>query len=198
VAGLLAGSSIILPRRFSASAFWSALATYDATWFNAVPTIYSILLNRPKEEAENLDLSKIKFGRSASAAFPVSVLHNFRDRFNIDIIETYGITETASQVSTNPKETSKQKAGSVGKAQGCQVKIINQEGQELPPGQEGEIMVKGENVMKGYYKNPEATAEAMTPDGWFHSGDLGSLDENGVVFIAGRIKELIIRGGKNI
>lgn len=198
VAGLLAGSSIILPRRFSASAFWPALATYEATWFNAVPTIYSILLNRPEEESENLDLSRIKFGRSASAALPVSVLCGFRDRFHIDIIETYGITETASQVTTNPKERSKQKAGSVGRAQGCQVKIINQEGQELPPGQEGEIMVKGMNVMKGYYKNPEATAEAMTPDGWFHSGDLGLLDEDGVVTITGRIKELIIRGGENI
>jgi len=198
VSGLLAGSSIVLPRRFSASAFWPALAKYEATWFNAVPTIYSILLNRPKEEAENLDLSRLRFGRSASAALPVSVLTTFREGFNTGIIETYGISETASQVTTNPKETSKQKAGSAGKAQGCKVKIINQEGQELPPGQEGEIMVKGENVMKGYYKNPEATAEAVTPDGWFHSGDLGSLDEDGFVFITGRIKELIIRGGENI
>jgi len=198
VAGLLAGSSIILPRRFSASAFWPALAKYEATWFNAVPTIYSFLLNRPKEEAENLDLPRLQFGRSASAPLPVSVLNTFRERFNIGIIETYGISETASQVTTNPRETSQQKAGSAGKAQGCKVKIINQEGQVLPPGQEGEIMVKGENVMKGYYKNPEATAEAITPDGWFHSGDLGYLDEDGFVFITGRIKELIIRGGENI
>ena len=198
VAGLLAGSSIILPRRFSAAAFWPALARYEATWFNAVPTIYSILLNRPQEEAENLDLSKVRFGRSASAALPVSVLQNFRDRFHIGIIETYGITETASQVTTNPKETGKRKAGCVGRAQGCQVKIIDKEGQELPPGQEGEIMIKGRNVMKGYYKNPEATAEALTPDGWFHSGDLGIVDDDGVVTITGRIKELIIRGGENI
>jgi len=198
VSGLLSGGTIILPRRFSAGAFWSTLAKYQATWFNAVPTIYSILLNRPKEEAENLDLSRLKFGRSASAPLPVSVLNTFSERFSFGIVETYGISETASQVTTNPMETSQQKPGSAGKAQGCKVKIINKEGQELPPGQEGEIMVKGENVMKGYYKNPEATAEAITPDGWFHSGDLGYLDEDGFVFITGRIKELIIRGGENI
>ena len=198
VSGLLAGSSIILPRRFSASAFWSTLAKYDATWFNAVPTIYSILLNRPKEEMENLDLSQLQFGRSASAPLPVSVIEAFTERFHVPIIETYGISETASQVTTNPSDPSKQKPGSAGKAQGCEVKIINKEGQELPQGQQGEIMVKGNNVMKSYYKNPEATAEAVTPDGWFHSGDLGYLDADGFVFITGRIKELIIRGGENI
>ena len=198
VAGLLSGGTIILPRRFSASAFWPTLAKYEATWFNAVPTIYSILLNRPKEEADNLDLSRLKFGRSASAPLPVSVLNTFRERFNFGIVETYGISETASQVTTNPMAMSQQKPGSAGKAQGCKVKIIDKEGQELPLGQEGEIMVKGENVMKGYYKNPEATAEAITPDGWFHSGDLGYLDKDGFVFITGRIKELIIRGGENI
>lgn len=198
VSGLLAGSSIILPHRFSASAFWSTLAKYDATWFNAVPTIYSILLNRPKEEMENLDLSQLQFGRSASAPLPVSVIEAFTERFHVPIIETYGISETASQVTTNPRDPSKQKPGSAGKAQGCKVKIINKEGQELPQGQQGEIMVKGNNVMKSYYKNSEATAEAVTPDGWFHSGDLGYLDADGFVFITGRIKELIIRGGENI
>ena len=106
VSGLLAGSSIILPRRFSASAFWSTLAKYDATWFNAVPTIYSILLNRPKEEMENLDLSQLQFGRSASAPLPVSVIEAFTERFHVPIIETYGISETASQVTTNPSDPS--------------------------------------------------------------------------------------------
>jgi len=197
ISGLLSGGSIILPRRFSASAFWSTLVDYNATWFNAVPTIYSILLNRPKEEVEHLDLSKVQFGRSASAPLPVSVQEAFEERFHIPIIETYGISETASQVATNPREVNERRPASVGKAQGCKVKIVNKEGQELPRGQEGEIVVRGKNVMKGYYKDPRATTEALR-DGWFHSGDLGYQDDQGFVFITGRIKELIIRGGENI
>ena len=197
ISGLLSGGSIILPRRFSAGAFWSTLADCEATWFNAVPTIYSILLNRPKEEAEHLDLSRVQFGRSASAPLPVSVQKAFEERFHIPIIETYGISETASQVTTNPREVNERKLGSVGKAQGCEVKIVNKEGQELPRGQEGEIVVRGKNVMKGYYKDTEATVEALR-DGWFHSGDLGYQDDQGFVVITGRIKELIIRGGENI
>ena len=197
LSGLLSGGSIILPRRFSAGAFWSILADCEATWFNAVPTIYSILLNRPKEEAEHLDLSRVQFGRSASAPLPVSVQKAFEEKFHIPIIETYGISETASQVTTNPREINERKLGSVGKAQGCEVKIVNKEGQELPRGQEGEIVVRGRNVMKGYYKDPKATAEVLR-DGWFHSGDLGYQDDRGFVVITGRLKELIIRGGENI
>ncbi|GAH65617.1 unnamed protein product, partial [marine sediment metagenome] len=182
LSGLLSGGSIILPRRFSAGAFWSILADCEATWFNAVPTIYSILLNRPKEEAEHLDLSRVQFGRSASAPLPVSVQKAFEEKFHIPIIETYGISETASQVTTNPREINERKLGSVGKAQGCEVKIVNKEGQELPTGQEGEIVVRGRNVMKGYYKDPKATAEVLR-DGWFHSGDLGYQDDRGFVVI---------------
>ncbi len=197
ISGIFSGGSIILPRRFSARVFWSTLADYEATWFNAVPTIYSILLNRPEEEVENLDLSRLQFGRSASAPFPVSVKKVFEERFHVPIVETYGISETASQVTTNPREVNEQKPGSAGKAQGCEVKIVNKEGQELPRGQEGEIVVRGKNVMKGYYKDPKATAEALR-GGWFHSGDLGYQDGQGFVFITGRIKELIIRAGENI
>ncbi|MFQ6121511.1 MAG: AMP-binding protein [Dehalococcoidales bacterium] len=197
ISGLLSGGSIILPCCFSASTFWFSLANYEATWFNAVPTIYCILLNRPKEEVAHLNLSKVKFGRSASAPLPVAVQKAFEERFQIPIIETYGISETASQVTTNPREVNERKLGSVGRAQGCEVKIVNKEGQELPRGQEGEIVVRGKNVTKGYYKDPEATAEALR-DGWFHSGDLGYQDDQGFLFITGRLRELIIRGGENI
>lgn len=197
ISGLLSGGSIILPNRFSARAFWPTLAKYEATWFNAVPTIYSILLNRPKEEVEHLNLSRLQFGRSASAPLPVSVQKAFEERFHIPIIETYGISETASQVTTNPREVNERRLGSVGKAQGCEIKTVDKEWQELPRGQEGEIVVRGKNVLRGYYRDPKATAEALH-DGWFYSGDLGSQDDQGFVFITGRIKELIIRGGANI
>ncbi|MFC1937497.1 AMP-binding protein, partial [Chloroflexota bacterium] len=197
VSGLYVGSSIILPRRFSARAFWPTLAKFEATWFNAVPTIYSILLNRSPEEKEQFNLSKLKFGRSASAPLPVSVINTFQERFGVPIIETYGISETASQVTTNPMEPGKQKPGSAGRPQGNEVQIWGSDGKVLPPGQEGEIMVRGRNVMKCYYNDAEATAKAIE-NGWFHSGDLGYMDEEGFVFITGRIKELIIRGGENI
>jgi len=194
---LLSGGSIILPARFSAEAFWPTLSNYQATWFNAVPTIYAILLNRPPQEAENLSLSRVQFGRSASAFLPILVKKTFEQRFNIPLIETYGITETTSQVTTNPREMNERKIGSVGREQGCQVRIVNREGQNLPNGHEGEIVVKGRNVMKGYYKDHEATTKVIR-DGWFHSGDLGYKDDQGYLFITGRLKDTIIRGGENI
>ena len=194
---LLSGGGIILPGRFSARSFWLTLAKYRATWFSGVPAIYSILLCRSPEEFENLDLSSLQFGRSASAPLPVSVQKAFEDRFQVPIVETYGLTETTSQVTTNPRIVNQRKIGSVGKQQGCEVKIVNKAGRELASGQQGEIVVKGANVMKGYYKDPKATAAALR-DGWFHTEDLGFKDDQGFLFITGRSKELINRGGENI
>jgi acyl-CoA synthetase (AMP-forming)/AMP-acid ligase II len=109
-----------------------------------------------------------------------------------------GLTETAAPVFSNPPDPSKRKYGSPGQAVGNQAKIIDKEGNAVPRGTPGEIMIKGDNVMKGYYKDPEKTAEALEPDGWLHTGDLGYMDSDGFVFVKGRIKELIIKGGENI
>ena len=113
-------------------------------------------------------------------------------------METMGLTETAAPVFSNPMEPSKRKYGSPGRAVGNQAKIIDKEGAEVARGVTGEIMIKGDNVMKEYYKNPEATAKALESDGWLHTGDLGFMDEDGFVFVTGRLKELIIKGGENI
>jgi acyl-CoA synthetase (AMP-forming)/AMP-acid ligase II len=129
---------------------------------------------------------------------PPSLHKEFEEKFKVSIVETMGLTETAAPVFSNPMDPSKRKYGSPGQAVGNTAKIIDKKGNEVPRGTQGEIMIKGDNVMKGYYKAPEKTTEALDPDGWLHTGDLGYMDEDGFVFVTGRIKELIIKGGENI
>jgi acyl-CoA synthetase (AMP-forming)/AMP-acid ligase II len=129
---------------------------------------------------------------------PPSLHKEFEEKFHVSIVETMGLTETAAPVFSNPMDPTKRKYGSPGQAVGNIAKIIDKKGNEVPRGTQGEIMIKGDNVMKGYYKAPEKTAEALEPDGWLHTGDLGYMDEDGFVFVTGRIKELIIKGGENI
>ncbi|MFZ5556294.1 MAG: AMP-binding protein [Pseudomonadota bacterium] len=199
VAPLTHGGCVIMPRRFSVSQFWELADAHKATWINVVPTIISYLLNAPDPRERGLDLSRIRFCRSASAPLPPAQHRAFEDKFGIGIIETFGMTETAAPCFTNPLDPARRKIGSPGQAFGNEAKIIDPEsGRTLPPNTPGEMMVRGDNVMRGYYKNPEATAKTLEPDGWMHTGDVGYLDEDGFVFVTGRIKELIIKGGENI
>ena len=193
---LVHGGSLVLPNRFSASSFWETAAKHQCTWLNVVPTIISYLLNGP--DPRQLDLSRVRFCRSASAPLPPSQHRAFEEKFGIGIIETLGLTETAAPCFSNPLDPARRKIGSPGQAFGNEAKIVGGDGNTLPPQVPGEILVRGPNVMKCYYKNPEETARNLTPDGWLHTGDLGYLDEDGFVFVTGRIKELIIKGGENI
>lgn len=195
---LVHGGSLVLPHRFGVSNFWSLVAQYQCSWINLVPTMISYLLNGPELADKDLNHSRVRFCRSASAPLPPSLHRAFEDRFKIGVIETMGLTETAAPCFTNPLDSAQRKIGSPGRAFGNEAKIISPKGDTLPSGATGEIMVRGPNVMKGYYKNPEETARSMTTDGWLHTGDLGHLDEDGFVFVTGRIKELIIKGGENI
>lgn len=197
-ASLVHGGSLVLPHRFGVSNFWSVVAQYRCTWINLVPTMISYLLNGADPAEQDLDLSGIRFCRSASAPLPPSQHRAFEDKFKIGVIETMGLTETAAPCFTNPLDSAQRKIGSPGQAFGNEAKIISPAGDTLPAGATGEIMVRGPNVMKEYYKNPEETARSMTTDGWLHTGDLGHLDEDGFIFVTGRIKELIIKGGENI
>jgi acyl-CoA synthetase (AMP-forming)/AMP-acid ligase II len=140
----------------------------------------------------------LRFCRSASAALPPEHLRAFEQRFGIGIIETMGLTETVAPSFSNPLDPQRRKLGAVGRASGCEARVLNAAQAELPDGQTGEIAIRGPNVMRGYYKNPEATAAAFTPDGWLRTGDLGHRDSDGFFFVTGRIKELIIKGGENI
>ena len=189
---------MVMPHKFSISNFWELISEYRCTWFSVVPTIISYLVSGTDIQGKGYHLEQVRFGRSASSALPPSLHKAFEDKFNISIVETMGLTETAAPVFSNHIDPAKRKYGSPGQAVGNQAKIVDSEGNEVPRGVQGEIMIKGDNVMKCYYKAPDKTAEALEPDGWLHTGDLGYMDEDGFVFVTGRLKELIIKGGENI
>ena len=199
VAPLIHGGSVVMPRRFSASNYWDLVSKYRCTWINVVPTIIAYLLNGPDPREQGLAVSQVKFCRSASAPLPPDLHRAFEKKFSIGIIETFGLTETNAPCFTNPLDPAKRKIGSPGPAYGNEAKIIDPAtGKTLPPGAAGEIMVRGDNVMTRYYKDPDNTAKTLEPDGWMHTGDVGYLDGDGFLFVTGRIKEIIIKGGENI
>ena len=199
VAPIVHGGSVVMPHRFSVTNYWETVVQYRCTWINVVPTIIAYLLNAPDPRARGLDIRAVKFCRSASAPLPPVLHRAFEEKFGISIIETFGMTETNAPCFTNPYDRSKRKVGSPGQAFGNEGKVIDPAaGNDLLAGQVGELMVRGDNVMKSYYKDPENTRKTLAPDGWMHTGDLGYLDADGFVFVTGRIKELIIKGGENI
>jgi len=196
---LVSGGSVVLPKKFSASNFWNQISRYECTWFSVVPTQISYLLHEGNEQEELSETPKhVRFGRSASAPLAPEVQRAFETRFGIPIIETMGLTETAAQILSNPLPPATRKVGSPGVPYGCEVRIVDLDMNELPPDTEGEVAVRGPSVMKEYFKNPEATAATLTADRWFRTGDIGRKDAEGYVYITGRSKELIIKGGENI
>ena len=199
---LVSGGSVVMPNKFSVTEFWSLIDKWQCSWFSVVPTIIAYLI----EQAERLqvaaskptDRPKLRFGRSASAPLSPDMHRQFEAQFAVPVIETMGLSETAAQILSNPMPPGKPKYGSPGVAVGNEARIIDKQGNEQTRGQSGELMIRGDNVMKGYYKNPEVTAETITADGWLHTGDLAYEDEDGYFFITGRLKEIIIKGGENI
>jgi len=198
VAPLISAGSVVMPHKFSTANFWQLISEYRCTWFSVVPTIISYLATATDLSGKNLNLDQLRFGRSASSALPPSLHRDFENKFRVSIVETMGLTETAAPIFSNPMDPAKRKYGSPGIAVGNEARIIDKQGNPLPRGIRGEIMIRGDNVMKGYYKAPSLTAKALEADGWFHTGDLGYMDADGYVFVTGRIKELIIKGGENI
>ena len=196
LAPLAHGGSVAIAPRFSATAFWPQVQAQRCTWINVVPTIISFLLEGEAPPPGATD--GVRFCRSASAALPPEHLRGFEQKFGIGVIETMGLTETVAPAFSNPLDPALRKLGAVGRASGCAARVIDADLHPLPDGSSGEIAIRGPNVMRGYYKNPEATAAAFTPDGWLRTGDLGHRDADGFFFVTGRIKELIIKGGENI
>ncbi len=194
---LATGGSVAMAPRFSAARFWAQAQDRYCTWLNVVPTIVSFLLEGPAPPREQV--ARLRFCRSASAALPVDHLHAFEERFGIGIVETMGLTETAAPAFSNPLDPALRKPGAVGRASGCEARVVDaQTLLPLPDGTTGEITIRGPQVMRGYYKDPQATKAAFTLDGWLRTGDLGRRDSDGFFFVTGRIKELIIKGGENI
>ena len=196
LAPLASQGSVAMAPKFSAARFWAQAVESRCTWLNVVPTIVSYLLEGEVPTGDALH--RIRFCRSASAALPPEHLRGFERKFGIGVIETMGLTETVAPSFSNPLEPSRRKLGSVGRASGCEARVIDAALQPVANGTTGEIAIRGPNVMRGYYKNPEATGAAFAPDGWLRTGDLGHRDADGFFFVTGRIKELIIKGGENI
>ncbi len=192
------GASCILTPGFSAQTHWETVAKYKASTFSCVPTVLSILLRMPHE---NLDLSSLKFIICGAAPLPVEVFREFEKTFNCKIVEGYGLTEgtCASSVNPLPTETEdRRKIGSIGiPLPGNEMKIVDNDGNDVPPNSKGEIIVKGDNIMKEYFKNPEANAETLKGV-WLYTGDIGYMDDDGFFYITDRKKDMIIRGGENI
>ncbi len=193
---LVHGGSLVMPARFSAGRFWELASGFGCTWINVVPTIVSYLLEGESPPRESI--ARIRFCRSASAALPPEHHLAFERKFGIGIIETMGLTETVAPAFSNPLDPAARKVGSVGRASGCEARVVDEKGEPLPDGTAGEVAIRGPQVTAGYYKNPEATAAAFFPGGWLRTGDVGVRDADGFFFITGRIKELIIKGGENI
>ena len=193
---LVSGGSLAMVARFSASRFWAQVEAGAATWFSVVPTIVSHLLHGA-ETPSPACAAHLRFGRSASSALAVETQAAFEARFGVPIVETMGLTETAAQILSNPLPPGPRKIGSPGRAFGCEVAIHDTSGAPMAAGAEGEIVVRGPNVMRGYLHNADATAAAFR-GGWLRTGDLGRMDSDGYVFVTGRLKELIIKGGENI
>ena len=192
---LVSGSSLVVPPKFSVSNFWQIIRAQSCSWFSVVPTQISYLLH---DEADGAGCAHLRFGRSSSAPLSPDIHTAFEKRFAVPLIETMGLTETAAQILANPLPPQLSKIGSPGIGFGNEVIIGNEVQQEQPIGCEGEILVRGNNVLRHYLKNPEATRDTITKDGWLRTGDLGRMDADGYVFVTGRLKELIIKGGENI
>ncbi|WP_417733867.1 AMP-binding protein [Roseovarius sp.] len=193
---LVSGGSIAMSPKFSAGRFWADAGTSGATWFSVVPTIISHLLHAPNDPDAGTK-QRLRFGRSASSALAPDVQRAFETRFEVPIIETMGLTETAAQILSNPLPPGVRKIGSPGIAYGNEVAILGPDLRPCTAGIEGEIAIRGPNVMLEYLKNPEATASTFAGD-WLRTGDLGRVDGEGYVYVTGRLKELIIKGGENI
>ncbi len=201
VAPQVTGSSVVMPRKFSRSCFWQHVKRYDCTWVSIVPTIAKYLLDEAHLNNDQFgaqEYPKLRFGRSASSAMPAGMLTDFEDTFQIPMIETMGLTETAAPILSNPMPPGIRVPGSVGIPYGNEVRVVDGDGKTVAANEVGEFIIRGQNVIKEYYNDRDATQSSFTQDGWFKTGDRGHRNADGYHFVTGRSKELIIKGGENI
>jgi long-chain acyl-CoA synthetase len=198
ISPLVSGGSIVMPHRFSVSQWWSLVDAYQPTWLNVVPTIIAYLLNDAERAPQAEACGGVRFARSASAPLPPEHHRAFEARFGISVLEAMGLTECASVAFANPLDPEQRRLGSPGKPLGLEARVVAPDGTALPDGEQGEIELRGDNVMLRYHNDPDATARTLREAGWLATGDLGYRDADGFYFITGRLKELIIKGGENI
>jgi long-chain acyl-CoA synthetase len=196
LASLWVGGSVVLAPRFSASRHWETVSRHGVTYFGSVATMLSMLNNSyPGGVPSNTDLSRLRFGLCGSAPVPVEVLKTFESLFGCAVIEGYGLSESTCRSTFNPPDA--RRIGSVGLPIGNEVRVFDEGDRQMGIGEVGEIVLRGPNIMKGYYKNEEATREAFR-SGWFHTGDLGYRDKDGFFYVVDRKSDMIIRAGENI
>lgn len=199
LATLSTGGTVVVPGKFSPLSFWRIAQEVGATWYSAVPTIHQLLLARVSSGSPKpAGAEKLRFIRSCSASLPPQVMHDLEAAFGAPVLEAYGMTEAAHQMSSNPLPPAPHLPGSVGVGTGVGITIRDSEGRALAAGERGEVCIQGPNVITGYENNPEANATAFFEGGWFRTGDQGILDEDGFLTLVGRLKELINRGGEKI
>jgi acetyltransferase-like isoleucine patch superfamily enzyme len=196
-ASLTAGASVVCTPGFDPARFFEWLDTFEPTWYTAVPTIHQAVLSGIARNKEIVARRPLRFIRSSSAALPKEVMKELEEAFETQVIEAYGMTEAAHQMASNPLAPRPRKPGSVGIAAGPDVAIMNEAGVLLPAGEVGEVVIAGPNVTPGYENNEKAN-QASFCNGWFRTGDQGRMDEEGYLYLTGRLKEIINRGGEKI
>ncbi len=196
LASLRAGGTVVVPPRFNAMSFWAAVEEHGVSWYSAVPTMHQMLLMRAggrRPEAA----AGLRFIRSCSSALPPSVMAELESTFGAPVLNAYGMTEASHQMASSPLPPEARIPGTVGRGTGVEVAVLDGDWNQLGPGLEGEVAVRGPNITDGYQSNPAANADSFR-DGWFRTGDQGVLDAAGYLTLVGRLKEMINRGGEKI
>jgi oxalate---CoA ligase len=201
LAPLAAGSQVFCTPGFNALKFFGWMDEAKPTWYTAVPTMHQAIVSRASKNGDVIQRHPLRFIRSSSSSMPPQVIRELEAAFGAPLIESYGMTEATHQMASNPLPPAARKPGSVGIAAGPEIAIMNVEGALLKQGEIGEIVIRGANVTAGYENNAKANAEAFTAgqnNGWFRTGDQGTLDAEGYLSLTGRLKEIINRGGEKI
>jgi acyl-CoA synthetase (AMP-forming)/AMP-acid ligase II len=190
------GGLVVVPPKFDPMTFWPALHDNHGTWYSAVPTMHQMLLMRNRGERPP-GADGLRFIRSSSSALSPETMAQLESRFGAPVVEAYGMTEASHQMASNPLPPAPRRPGTVGTGTGVRIGIMTDTGELLPEGSVGEVVIRGPNVIDGYSNNPEANATSFV-DGWFRTGDQGTMDADGYLSLIGRLKEMINRGGEKI
>jgi acyl-CoA synthetase (AMP-forming)/AMP-acid ligase II len=195
MASLISGGTVVVPTKFNALSFWRTVRENHVTWYSGVPTMHQLLLARTRQKPA--EAASLRFIRSCSAPLSAELIHKIEGLFGVPFVEAYGMTEAAHQMTSNPLPPRHRKAGSVGVGAGLRISIMDKDGNHLGTNQRGEVAIQGANVFRGYENNSDANTRAFV-SGWFRTGDQGYLDTDCYLYLTGRIKDIVIRGGENI